>query len=303
MPSRASSKGRAPRRAAHHHDDGDDGEEARRRRRIIRVVIRAMVASWFLASVWHRASSSSDWERYLHYESLKVARVVSPFFSEGMLSPDNPVLAAVFGLLSLVEVAGAVLFLLGHERRGIDLLILYLCLSSIVLHHFWSASSISFKAVLDFSQPITVLGLLLYIRTAIDAEEEAAEEEEAGPAPARRKAASKPKSKPKPKPQSKKANTKKQVLNRIAAKAKTIDFATLGVATASEQDDLQRIKGVGPFIEEKLHALGIYTFLQISKMTPKIEDDVNIAIEFFIGRIRRDQWRKQAKAFVEEAPR
>ena len=58
--------------------------------------------------------------------------------------------------------------------------------------------------------------------------------------------------------------------------------------------DRQVIKGIGPFIEEKLYALGIYTFSQISKMTPEIEEEVNVAIEFFPGRVKRDEWAKQA---------
>ena len=84
-------------------------------------------------------------------------------------------------------------------------------------------------------------------------------------------------------------------LERIAQKAETIDFATLGVATFDEKDDLQTIKGIGPFIAEKLYALGIYTFEQVGNMTPKIEEEVNKAIEFFPGRVKRDQWAKQAK--------
>jgi predicted flap endonuclease-1-like 5' DNA nuclease len=35
-------------------------------------------------------------------------------------------------------------------------------------------------------------------------------------------------------------------------------------------------------------------------MTPEIEDQVNIAIEFFIGRIRRDEWCRQAQEFVND---
>jgi hypothetical protein len=60
------------------------------------------------------------------------------------------------------------------------------------------------------------------------------------------------------------------------------------------KDDLQVIKGIGPFIEEKLNALGIYMFVQIARMTPKLEEEVNIAIEFFPGRVKRDEWVKQA---------
>ena len=92
-----------------------------------------------------------------------------------------------------------------------------------------------------------------------------------------------------------KALKQAEELARVAAKAESIDFATLGVASASDKDDLKAIKGIGPFIEEKLNALGIYTFEQISKMTAKIEEEVNVAIEFFPGRVKRDEWAKQAK--------
>ena len=61
------------------------------------------------------------------------------------------------------------------------------------------------------------------------------------------------------------------------------------------KDNLQVIKGIGPFIEEKLNALGIYMFVQIARMTPELEEEVNVAIEFFPGRVKRDEWVKQAK--------
>ena len=75
-------------------------------------------------------------------------------------------------------------------------------------------------------------------------------------------------------------------------------FAAAATVTAS--DDLQRIKGVGPFIEDKLNALGIYTFEQVGNMTAEIEEQVNIAIEFFPGRIKRDKWANQASKFAKE---
>ena len=58
---------------------------------------------------------------------------------------------------------------------------------------------------------------------------------------------------------------------------------------------------MGPFIEEKLNALGIFTFSQISKMTSELEQQVNEAIEFFPGRVKRDEWANQAKALLEGA--
>jgi predicted flap endonuclease-1-like 5' DNA nuclease len=96
-----------------------------------------------------------------------------------------------------------------------------------------------------------------------------------------------------------KALKQAEELERVAAKAEKIDFATLGVASASEKDDLKSIKGIGPFIEEKLNALGIFTFEQVSKMTAKIEEEVNIAIEFFPGRVKRDEWAKQGQAVAQ----
>lgn len=92
-----------------------------------------------------------------------------------------------------------------------------------------------------------------------------------------------------------KARKKEEELIRVAEKAKTIDFGTLGVASASEADDLQKIKGIGPFIAEKLNALGVYKFSQLANMTSEIEEEVNVAIEFFPGRVKRDEWAKQAR--------
>jgi len=92
---------------------------------------------------------------------------------------------------------------------------------------------------------------------------------------------------------------KREELERVKANASKIDFNVLGTAKSSDKDDLQAIKGVGPFIEEKLNALGIYTYEQISKMNSELEDTVNLAIEFFPGRVKRDKWAAQAKTLLD----
>lgn len=65
----------------------------------------------------------------------------------------------------------------------------------------------------------------------------------------------------------------------------------------SQVDDLQRIKGIGPKLEELLHGLGIYQFAQIAKLTPTdvawLDDRLN-----FKGRIERDGWIRQAQQFA-----
>ncbi len=61
-----------------------------------------------------------------------------------------------------------------------------------------------------------------------------------------------------------------------------------------EKDDLTRIKGIGSFLEKKLNALGIFNYEQISLLDDNLIDKVTTAIEFFPGRIERDDWVGQA---------
>lgn len=89
------------------------------------------------------------------------------------------------------------------------------------------------------------------------------------------------------------------VLNRIRARASELNFDRIGVAMASEADDLKDIVGVGPFLERKLHSLGIYTFRQIANFTKDDVHQVNEIIEFFPGRIECDDWVGQSKTFYE----
>jgi predicted flap endonuclease-1-like 5' DNA nuclease len=76
------------------------------------------------------------------------------------------------------------------------------------------------------------------------------------------------------------------------------DFvSSIGIKSASAdvKDDLKKISGVGPFIEEKLNRIGIYTFEQIASITTDQADKITEAIEFFPGRIQRDDWVGQAR--------
>ncbi|MEW7291945.1 hypothetical protein [Aquimarina sp. 2304DJ70-9] len=74
----------------------------------------------------------------------------------------------------------------------------------------------------------------------------------------------------------------------------TLNFDSFGKADASQKDDLKLISGVGPFIEEKLNGIGIYTFDQISKFKKEDIETVTQLIKFFPGRIERDKWTDQA---------
>ena len=91
------------------------------------------------------------------------------------------------------------------------------------------------------------------------------------------------------------------VMSRIQARATELDFGRLGHATLAEADDLKVIEGIGPFLERKLHAIGIYRFEQIARFTPNDVELVNDIIEFFPGRIQRDNWVGQAKTLAQKS--
>lgn len=91
-------------------------------------------------------------------------------------------------------------------------------------------------------------------------------------------------------------------LNRIATRVGELSFDRIGYASVDEADDLKAIVGVGPFLEKKLHAIGIYTFRQIARFTQDDIDHVNDVIEYFPGRIKRENWVGQATELARNKP-
>ncbi len=65
-------------------------------------------------------------------------------------------------------------------------------------------------------------------------------------------------------------------------------------APAGPADDLKRISGVGPKLEELLNGQGITTFAQLASLTDTEVDDLQMRLPQFPGRIRRDAWVEQA---------
>lgn len=65
-------------------------------------------------------------------------------------------------------------------------------------------------------------------------------------------------------------------------------------ANISEKDDLKKIEGIGPFIEAKLNDIGIFTFEQMSMLNEESISLITDAIQFFPGRIEKDDWVGQA---------
>lgn len=64
------------------------------------------------------------------------------------------------------------------------------------------------------------------------------------------------------------------------------------------QDDLTAIDGIGPFLERKLNEIGIFTYAQISSWNATQIEEVTHKIQFFPGRIEKDDWVGQAKQLL-----
>lgn len=64
-----------------------------------------------------------------------------------------------------------------------------------------------------------------------------------------------------------------------------------------DKDDLKKISGIGPKLEEKLHLLGIFHYHQIASFSHEniiwVDDHLS-----FKGRIERDDWVGQAKSLA-----
>lgn len=63
---------------------------------------------------------------------------------------------------------------------------------------------------------------------------------------------------------------------------------------ASDEDDLTRMKGVGPRLADRLNAVGITRFAQLAALTPAEAEALDARLGDFQGRIHRDRWIEQA---------
>lgn len=76
--------------------------------------------------------------------------------------------------------------------------------------------------------------------------------------------------------------------------------SVIGDGSADSKDDLKLISGVGPVYEEKLNSIGIYTFEQVSKLTPDAIKAIEELTKYFPGKIEREDWISQAKNLMDK---
>jgi len=109
---------------------------------------------------------------------------------------------------------------------------------------------------------------------------------------------------PKKKVVAKKAVAKKAVVKKKAPKAKAAPKPKVLYTdgpTDGKPDDLKLIKGIGPKFEKDLHSKGIYYFRQIGAWKAADVKMVEGVIDSIPGRIKRDEWVKQAKGLAKGA--
>lgn len=77
--------------------------------------------------------------------------------------------------------------------------------------------------------------------------------------------------------------------------------AALAGPRAGGADDLKKIKGIGPKLEQLCHKLGFYHFDQIANWTAAEVAWVDDNLEGFKGRVTRDTWVEQARLLASGA--
>ncbi len=75
-------------------------------------------------------------------------------------------------------------------------------------------------------------------------------------------------------------------------------LAKIGKGHPDKKDDLKKLKGVGPKLEKMLHQIGVFSFLQVSKMGEKEYLIIDTLIESYKGRAKKDDWAGQAKKLL-----
>lgn len=93
---------------------------------------------------------------------------------------------------------------------------------------------------------------------------------------------------------------KSELLKQIRERKRRIYFKRLGVAHIHQANNLTLIKGISLWIEERFNMLDIYSFEQISKLTPKDVETITEILEISPVYIDKDIWVIQALELVKK---
>ena len=68
------------------------------------------------------------------------------------------------------------------------------------------------------------------------------------------------------------------------------------------KDDLTKIEGIGPFLQQQLYNIGVHTYEEISSWDTERIREVTREIGYFEGRIEKDRWVEQAAQLAAQQP-
>ncbi|UYP66947.1 hypothetical protein OIU14_10635 [Thalassobacter stenotrophicus] len=201
-------------------------------------------------------------------------------------------IAALFGVVVaavLISMSGW-MFLQGAFMGAVGFVVLGVLLSLTLCRDLPHLSEV--RAVSSAPVPTAAPDAPSAVRTsataaaaaAMDTATADATDDVVAPAPAPKKAAPAPTPAPKPAP-----------AKPAAAEGEGTKPAALAAARAGGADDLKRIKGVGPKLEQTCNSLGFYHFDQIAAWTADEVAWVDQNLVGFKGRVSRDDWVAQAK--------
>ncbi len=86
---------------------------------------------------------------------------------------------------------------------------------------------------------------------------------------------------------------------KLSSTASVSGVAPPKINKPAKPDDLKRIKGVGPVLQKKLNSMGVYKYSQIAVWKKNEVEWVDNFLNFK-GRIDRDEWIPQCKAYAKE---
>jgi predicted flap endonuclease-1-like 5' DNA nuclease len=86
-----------------------------------------------------------------------------------------------------------------------------------------------------------------------------------------------------------------KTLKRISNAIEKINFDTIGEASPAQKDNLQSVVGIGPYIEQKLNAIGIFRLEQLARLSNEDIDEINGIMALTPGHIQSDDWVGQAR--------
>ena len=89
------------------------------------------------------------------------------------------------------------------------------------------------------------------------------------------------------------------ILERVAQRRDSLDWATIGISEDNNPDDLTMINGIDEFTQKKLNALGIFTYRQISNIDSETSVEVNDSLELLPEKIVELAWTQQAITMLE----